>query len=85
VHDTCFPKHFHALINIIKSDSKTNPSVWLEEYRLACRTDGVDDDLFIIQFLPIYLADMARVWLDHLPRKSIDCWKDLKEIFTSNF
>jgi hypothetical protein len=23
--------------------------------------DGADDDLFIIQFLPIYLVDMARV------------------------
>jgi hypothetical protein len=40
---------------------------------------------FIIQFLPIYLVNTARAWLDHLPRNSIDCWEDLKEIFTSNF
>jgi hypothetical protein len=45
----------------------------------------VDDDLFIIQFLPIYLVDTARAWLDHLPRNSIDCWEDLKEFFTGNF
>jgi hypothetical protein len=45
----------------------------------------VDDDFFIIQFLPIYLADTTRAWLDHLPRNSINCWEDLKEIFTSNF
>jgi hypothetical protein len=45
----------------------------------------VDDDFFIIQFLSIYLADMARAWLDHLRRHSIDCWEDLKEIITGNF
>jgi hypothetical protein len=40
--------------------------MWLEDYRLACRVDRVDDDLFIIQLLPIYLADSARAWLYHL-------------------
>jgi hypothetical protein len=45
----------------------------------------VDSDLFIIQFLPIYLADTSRAWLDHLPRNLIDCWEDLNEIFTDNF
>jgi hypothetical protein len=40
--------------------------------------------MFIIQFLPIYLADMSKAWLDHLPRNSIDCWEDLK-IFIENF
>jgi hypothetical protein len=46
---------------------------------------GVDNDIFIIQFLPIYLADTAKAWLDHLPRNMIDCWEDLREIFTDNF
>jgi hypothetical protein len=41
--------------------------------RLMCRAGGVDDDLVIIQFLHIYLADMARAWLNHLPRSSINC------------
>jgi hypothetical protein len=41
--------------------------------------------LFITQFLPIYLANMSRACLNHLPRNSIDCWEDLKKIFTSNF
>jgi hypothetical protein len=59
VHDVCFPKRFWALNNVVKYDSKINPSIWLE-YCLACRVGGVDDDLFIIQFLPIYLDDMAR-------------------------
>jgi hypothetical protein len=60
VHNTCFPKHFRAPNNIIKYDSKINPSIWLEDYRLACWAGGVDDDLFIIQFVTIYLADMAK-------------------------
>jgi hypothetical protein len=57
----------------------------LEDYRLAYRVGGADDDLFIIQFLLIYLADSVRAWLDHLLRNVIDSLEDLKEIFTGNF
>jgi hypothetical protein len=71
--------------NVVKYDNKTNPSVWPEDYRLVCRAGGANNDLFIIQFLPIYLADSARAWMDHLPRNIIDSWDDLQEIFTSNF
>jgi hypothetical protein len=45
----------------------------------------VNDDIFIIQFLPIYLANSARSWLDHLPRNVNDNWDDFWEIFTGNF
>jgi hypothetical protein len=58
--DTCFPKRFQALNNVVKYDEKTNPSVWLKDHHLTCKTGGADDDLFIIQFLPIYLAGIAR-------------------------
>jgi hypothetical protein len=34
----------------------------------VCRVGGADDDLFIIQFLPTYLANSARAGLDHLLR-----------------
>jgi hypothetical protein len=34
---------------------------------------------------PIYLADTARSWLDHLLRNTIDSWEDLNEVFTGNF
>jgi hypothetical protein len=73
VHDACFPKCFRALNNLVKYDDKTNPNIWLDDYHLACRAGGADDHLFIIQFLPIYLANMARAWQDQLPRNSIDC------------
>jgi hypothetical protein len=56
-------------------DGKTNPGDWLEDYHLACRSCGEDDDICIIQFLPIYLADSARGWLDHMPRDVIDSWE----------
>jgi hypothetical protein len=85
MRDTSYPKHFWAPNNIIKYDGKTNPNVWLEDYRLACRAGGADNDLFMLQFLPIYLVGTSKAWIDHLPRNSIDCWEDLKEIFTSNF
>jgi hypothetical protein len=76
---------FWAPNNVIKYDGKTNPSVWLEDYCLACRASGTDDDLFIIKLLPIYLADTVRTWLDHLARNVINSWEDLKEIFIGNF
>jgi hypothetical protein len=76
VHHACFPMHFRAPNNVIKYDGKTNPSVWLEDYYLTCRAGRADDNPFIIQFLPIYLADTTRAWLDHFPRNSIDCWED---------
>jgi hypothetical protein len=33
---------------------------------------GVDDDLFIIQFLPIYIPNTTRACLDHLRRNTIN-------------
>jgi hypothetical protein len=85
VHDAHFPRHFRASGNIIKYDGKINPSVWLETYCLVCRSGEANNDLFIIQFLPIYLADSARAWLDHLSRNAIDNWYNLGEIFTGDF
>jgi hypothetical protein len=85
VCDACFPKRFWAPNNIVKYDGKTNPGIWLEDYHLTCRASGAEDDHFIIQFLPIYLADTSRAWLDHLPKNSIYCWEDLKEIFHEDF
>jgi hypothetical protein len=70
--DARFLKHFQAPNNVVKYDGKMNPIIWLEYYHLACTAGGEDDNLFTIQFLPIYLADTARVWLDHLPRNTID-------------
>jgi hypothetical protein len=46
---------------------------------------GADDDLFIIHFLPIYLADSTRDWMGHLLRNMIDGLEDFKEILTGNF
>jgi exonuclease III len=46
--------------NVVKYDGKTNPSVWLEDYHLAGKASETVDDLFIIQLLPMYLADSAR-------------------------
>jgi hypothetical protein len=77
VCDAHFPKSFLALGNVIKYDDKTNSSVWLEEYRLTCREGGMNEDLFIIQFIPMYLVDCARAWLNHLPRNIIASWEDL--------
>jgi hypothetical protein len=55
IRQTLFLTWFRAPLNIIKYSRDTNPAVWLEDFRLACRAGGVDNDLFIIQYLVIYL------------------------------
>ena len=63
----------------------TNPDVWLEDYRLACRAGGASDDRFIIQYLPICLGENVRAWLEFLPAGSIGSWADLRKVFIGNF
>jgi hypothetical protein len=57
IRDVKFPSRFRAPTNIPRYDGDTNPSVWLEDYRLACHADGATDDLFVIKNLPLYLGD----------------------------
>jgi hypothetical protein len=33
----------------------------------------------------LYLSDLARTWLEHLPKGKIKNWSDLKEAFMGNF
>ena len=62
-----------------------NLGLWLEDYRLACRaSDAVSDD-FVIRNLLLFLADLARTWLEHLPPNCVLSWVDLKQIFVGNF
>ena len=44
--------------NIAKYTGETNLGIWLEDFWLAYRAEGLDDDLFIIQYLPICVGDM---------------------------
>jgi len=55
------------------------------KYRPPPTSRSTESDAFIIHNLPLYLADSARTWLEHLPSDRIACWEDLKEIFVGNF
>jgi hypothetical protein len=59
IRDAKFPSRFRAPTNVPRYDGDTNPSVWLEDYRLACHAGGATDDLFVIKNLPLYLGDSA--------------------------
>jgi hypothetical protein len=85
ISDAKFPSCFRALTNIPRYDGDTNPSVWLEDYRLACHAGGATDDLFVIKNLPLYLDDSAHTWLEHLPHDKIQDWTDLRWVFVGNF
>ena len=45
----------------------------------------MNDDLFVIQYLPICLGDNVRSWLEFLPTDSIGGWKDLRKMFVGDF
>ena len=79
------PPRYRLPTNIPKYSGKTNPGLWLEDYWLACQAGGTNDDDFIIRNLPLFLADSARAWLEHLPSNAIQSWADLREIFVGNF
>ena len=80
-----FPQRFRPPTNIAKYTGETNPGIWLEYFRLACRAGGVDDDLFIIQYLPIYVGEHVRAWLEFLLPGSVRDRADLKRSFVENF
>ena len=80
-----FPQCFRPPTNITKYIRETNPDIWLKDFRLACRAKGVDDDYFIIQYLPICVGEHVRAWLEFLLHDSIRDWADLKRVFVGNF
>jgi hypothetical protein len=41
--------------------------------------------LIACKFLPIMLEGTARVWLDSLPRNTINSWGEMKVVFNHNF
>jgi hypothetical protein len=80
-----FPTQFRAPTTITKYSGETRPELWLADYRLACQLGGTDDDNLIICNLPLFLFDVARAWLEHLPPTQISNWDDLVKAFTENF
>ena len=85
IRNAQFPAQFRQPANLTKYSSKTNPELWLADYRLACQLGGADDDLLIICNLPLFLSDSVRAWLEHLPPSQIHDWRDLVRVFVGNF
>ena len=67
-----YPKWFRPPSHISKYAGDTNPDHWLEDYHLAFRARGFDDD-FIVQYLPLLLSCSTRAWLKQLKPGSIRC------------
>jgi hypothetical protein len=80
-----FPTRFRVSTTITKYSGETRPELWLADYRLACQLGGTDDDNLIIRNLPLFLSDVARAWLEHLPPAQISNWDDLVKAFAGNF
>jgi hypothetical protein len=80
-----FPTRFRTPTTITKYSGESKPELWLTDYRLACQLGGTDDDNLIIRNLPLFLSDVARAWLEHLPPAQISNWDDLVKAFVGNF
>jgi hypothetical protein len=80
-----FPARFQAPTTITKYSGERRLELWLADYRLACQLGGAYDDNLIIHNLPLFLSDVARAWLEHLPPTQISDWDDLVKAFEGNF
>jgi hypothetical protein len=52
--------------------------MWLADYHLAYQLGDIRN-------LPLFLADPARAWLEHLPPWRFHDWADLIKVFVGNF
>jgi hypothetical protein len=59
------PRRFCAP-NIEKYDGETDPKIWLVNYQLTMKVASALDTFFMIQYLPIYLTNSTRNWLNNL-------------------
>jgi hypothetical protein len=78
------PHRFRAL-NIEKYDGETDLKIWLINYQLAMKAAFALDTFFMIHYLPIYLTNSARNWLNNLREGTIKRWVDLKKTFCNHF
>jgi hypothetical protein len=58
-----FAQRFCHPTSIDKYTGETDPSVWLNDYGLACQLGRATTDEVIIRNLPLHCADSARTWL----------------------
>jgi hypothetical protein len=59
-------------MHISKYDGRIYPDHWLEDYCLAMRTRGSEDN-FAVQYLLLLLSSSTRAWLEQLEPSSICC------------
>ena len=64
--NAAFLQRYRSATNISKYFEETNPRLWLKDYWLACQAGAADNDDFIIHNIPLFLADLAQTWLEHL-------------------
>ena len=65
-------------------DGSTKPEDWLTNYVTAVHIAG-GNHRWAVRYIPQMLEGPARIWLNNLLEKSIDCWLDFSEAFVSNF
>jgi hypothetical protein len=65
-------------------DGTTKPEDWLDDYVIAvCIAGG--NRTWVVRYVPAMLEGAARVWLNNMPRGSIDYYLDFEEAFIADF
>ena len=65
-------------------NGSTKPQDWLNDYVTAVNVAG-GNRRWAVRYVPQMLEGPARIWLNNLPPKSIQCWLDFEDAFNSNF
>src|SRR4051812_46474931 len=79
-----FPKGFQLPRHTPKYNGSVKPEDWLTDYMTAVRITGGSRRL-AVHYVPLMLQGSTRIWLNILPRGSVNCWEDFQSAFVHNF
>ena len=69
---------------VAKYNGVANPETWLSDYvSTVSLYDGNAN--CAVRFLTLMLDGTARMWIESLPEKTINSWKDMKRVFIQHF
>jgi hypothetical protein len=66
-------------------DGSTKPEDWLADYITSVYIAAEGNRRWAVRSIPSLLVGPACIWLNNLPRGSINGWIDFEEAFVSNF
>lgn len=79
-----FPAGFMLPRSTAKYDGTVKPADWLADYVTAVAIAGGNRRV-AVRYVPLMLLESTHIWLNSLPKASINTWIDFEEAFVRNF